>query len=319
MRAVVLSKYGGPEVLEVRDVPRPEPGPGELLVRVMASSANPVEAKIRAAGSWSGIPLPAVLGYDAAGIVESKGAGVTEFSPGDPVYFTPEIFGNAHGTHAEFTVVPAAIVAPHPATTGYIEAAAIPLAGGSAYEAIVRRLAVTAGESVLIHGGAGGVGSYAVQIARAIGARVFATAGPDNQGLLRELGADVAIDYRKDDFAEIIKQQTGGKGVDAAFDTVGGDLISKSVPAVRPFGRLATILGSKLDLSGLYVRNQTLHGIFLTRERARLVALSALVEQGKLRSVIDRVLPLEEVVEAHRRLDGGHGRGKIVFQISSPG
>jgi NADPH:quinone reductase len=316
MRAAIIEKFGPPESIQVRDCPQPEPQAGQLLVKVMASATNPVEAKIRAAGSWSHIKLPAVLGYDGAGVVEALGPGVTDFAVGDEVFFTPEVFGNNQGTHAEFTVVPAAIVARKPAKLGFVEAAALPLAGGSAYEAVVRRLRLEVGEAILIHGGAGGVGSFAVQIARAAGARVFATAGTNNQALLRELGAHVAIDYGKDDFAKVIARETGGRGVDAVFDSVGGELTAKSLTSVRPFGRLATILPPQGDLTHLYIRNQTLHGVFLHRERARLEALARLWEQGQLRAIIDQVLPLAEVAAAHRRLDSGHGRGKVVLEVA---
>jgi NADPH:quinone reductase len=316
MRAVVLPRFGPPEVLEIRDVPRPAPGPGQILVRVMASATNPVEAKLRASGSWAGIPLPAVIGYDAAGVVESLGSGVSDLAVGDEVFFTPEIFGNPHGTHAEYTVVAAAIVARKPVNLSFEEAAAIPLAAGSAYEAVVRRLAVGLGDTVLIQGGAGGVGAFAVQIAHAAGARVLATAGAKNQDLLRQLGADVPIDYSRQDVAAVVAQETGGRGVDASFDTVGGEVLVRCISLTRPFGRIATILGPSGDLSALDFRNQTLHGVFLVRERARLELLARLAERKQLRPLIDQVLPLDQVVQAHRRLDSGHGRGKIVLRVA---
>lgn len=316
MRAIVLPKFGPPDVLELRDWQRPTAGPGEVLVRVVASGTNPVEAKIRASGGWSRIPLPAVIGYDGAGTIEAVGPGVTDLNVGDEVYYTPEIFGNAHGTHAEYNLVPAAIVAPKPANLSFAEAAAVPLAGGTAYEAIVRRLAVTAGETILIHGGAGGVGSFAVQIAKAAGARVLATASAENRQLLVELGADVAIDYAAGNLAEVVRSETRGLGVDAVFDTAKGSLIASSIELTRPFGRLAVILPPTGDLSGMYVRNQTLYGVFLTRERTRLEALTRLIEQRKVRPLVDQVLPLERVQDVHRRLDSGRGRGKIVLQIA---
>jgi NADPH2:quinone reductase len=315
MRAMILPRFGGPELFEQRDVPAPTPGPGELLVRIVASGTNPVDAKIRASGSWAGVTPPAIIGYDASGVVEGLGAGVKGVKAGDEVYFTPEILGNPHGTYAEQTVVPAAIVAPKPRGLTHVEAAAIPLAAGTAWDALVRRLAVRPGETVLVHGGAGGVGTFAIQIARAAGARVIATAGPENQATLRELGADVCVDYRRDDPAAVALRETGGAGVDAVLSTVGGDTIVRSLPATRPGGRLATILGVSGDLSALYPRNLTLHGVFLTREGQRLRELAALVEQGKLRPVVDAVLPLAKVGEAHRRLDSGHGRGKVVLEL----
>jgi NADPH:quinone reductase len=316
MRAVLISRFGGPEVLEAKEVDRPEPGPGELLVKILYSGVNPVDYKIRQHGTWTGTPLPAVLGYDASGVVEKAGAGVKDFKPGDEVFFTPEVFNNPHGTYAEYTVVRESIVAPKPASLGHEQAAAVPLAAGTAWEAVVRRLKPEPGETVLIHGGAGGVGSFAVQIAKAAGARVIATAGAKNQSLLKELGADVAVDYAKDDLAAVVEAETGKAGVDAVFDTVGGPLIAQSLPLVRPFGRLACVLPPEGgDMRLLYVKNLTLHGVLLTREGRRLREITRLIDRGRLKPVIDQVLPLAEVRKAHERLQTGHGRGKIVLKI----
>jgi NADPH2:quinone reductase len=315
MRALVIPRFGGPEVFESRDVPEPAAGPGELLVRIHASGTNPVDAKLRANGTWAGLAPPVVLGYDASGVVEEVGAGVAGFARGDEVFYTPEIFGNRLGTYAELNAVPAAIVARKPGSLSHEEAAAMPLAAGTAWEAVVRRLALRPGETILVHGGAGGVGSFAVQIARACGARVIATAGPSNQETLRALGADVCVDYRASDPAEVALRETGGAGVDAVLSTVGGDTVPRSLPATRPFGRVATILGVAGDLTPLYTRNLALHGVFLTREGARLRELARLVDQGRLRPIVDAVLPLEQVGEAHRRLDSGHGRGKVVLRV----
>jgi len=317
MRAIVIDGFGGPEVLQLRQIDRPVPGPGELLVRVIASGTNPVDAKIRAAGEWAQIPLPAVLGYDASGVVEGVGPGAGNFRPGDEVFFTPEIFGNPHGTYAEYTVVPAAIVAPMPKSLSHEEAAAVPLAGGTAYEAIVRRLDVRPGETVLIHGGAGGVGHFAVQIARAAGARVLATSSTQNLEVLRSLGADAAIDYTRFDPFEAALDATDGEGVDAVFDTAGGELTADSCAVTRPFGRIAFILPPSGDLSAASTRNLTLHGIFLHRERRRLEELTRLIDRKLVRPLLDEVLPLDEVARVHRRLDAGHGRGKVVLAVAS--
>ncbi|WP_243403832.1 alcohol dehydrogenase catalytic domain-containing protein [Thermus thermophilus] len=213
MRAVVLKGFGGLEMLEERDLPVPEPGPGEVLVRNLAVAVNPVDAKIRAAGRWAGVEPPFVLGYDAAGVVAKVGPGVKDLKEGDEVYYTPEIFGNPHGTYAEYTPVPAGIVAKKPKNLSFAEAAAIPLAGGTAWEAVVRRLAVRPGETVLVMGGAGGVGSFAVQFAKAAGAYVIATASAENLPVLKELGADLALDYRGPWPEEVLKA-TEGQGVD---------------------------------------------------------------------------------------------------------
>ena len=316
MRAMVIRRFGGPEVFELADLDRPAPGPGELLVRVVCASANPVDAKLRQDGTWAGLEPPVVLGYDVAGIVEAVGPGTHGFAVGDAVYYTPEIFGNPRGAYAEYNVAPAGIVARKPANLSFAEAAAVPLAGGTAWEGVVRRLAVHPGETLLVHGGAGGVGSFAVQFGKAAGARVLATAGSANQATLRELGADVAIDYAREDVAAVALRETGGRGVDAVFDTAGHDAIARSLAATRPFGRLACILTPGGTLGALSLRNLTLHGIFLTREARRLDEMRAVIEQGRVRPLVAEVLPLEEVRKAHERLDSGHGRGKIVLRVA---
>jgi NADPH2:quinone reductase len=313
---MVIPAFGGPDVFQKQDLPTAKPRAGEILVRVIASGTNPVDAKIRASGYWAKITPPVVLGYDVSGIVDEIGPGVTDFVVGDEVFYTPEIFENHYGSYAEFNVVPAAIVARKPRDLSHIEAAAVPLAGGTAWEAVIRRLNIRLWETILIHGGAGGVGSFAVQFAKATGARVIATAGTSNQATLRDLGADVCIDYRQTDVKEAVLRETGGKGVDAVFDTVGGTMIAQSLAMVRSFGRLATVLGPQGDLTPLYTCNLTLHGVFLTRERARLEEMTPLLDRGLVRPLIDQVLPLEDVAKAHERLDSGHGHGKIVLRVA---
>jgi NADPH:quinone reductase len=315
MRAMVITNFGGPDVFRHQDIERPEPGPGELLVRVVASGTNPVDAKIRQAGTWAQIPLPAVLGYDVSGVVEAVGPGVNGFQAGEEVFYTPEIFGNPRGSYAEYNVVSADIVARKPAGLSHIEAAGIPLAGGTAWEAVIRRLAVRPGETLLVHGGAGGVGSFAIQFAKAAGARVIATASPANHPFVTELGADSVIDYRDEGIADRILGETSGLGVDASFDTAGGN-VPLSTLVTRPFGRIATILSPAGDLSALYSSNQTLFGIFLTREGARLREMAPLFERDQASVIVDTVLPLEEVSKAHERLDSGHGRGKVILSVA---
>ena len=317
MRAMVTPQFGGPDLFEERNVERPHPGPGEVQVRVVAAGTNPVDAKFRADGSSAGLEAPIILGLDVSGVVEEVGPGVTDLAPGDEVYYTPEVFGpRSNGSYAEYHVAKADIVTKKPASLSHEEAAAVPLAGGTAYEAIVRRLGVRVGETILIHGGAGGVGSFAVQIAKAAGARVLATASSDNQEILKELGADVAIDYKSQDVTEVALDDSGGEGVDAVLDTVGGGTIVNSIPATKLSGRLATILGAQGDLTPLYQKNQTLYGVFLNRERARLEEMSTLIERGQVRPLVAEVLPLEEVSKPHERLDSGHGRGKVVLRVA---
>ncbi len=317
MRAMVIPEFGDPDLFEERDVDRPEPGPGEILVRVFASSVNPIDTKLRADGSFAGLEPPVILGADVSGVVEEVGAGVEDLAPGDEVYYTPEVFGpDSNRSYAEYNVVAANIVARKPASLSHEEAAAVPLAGSTAYEAIVRRLAVRVGETVLIHGGAGGVGSFAVQIAKASGARVLASAGTHNQDTLKELGVDVAIDYTSEDVFEVALDDTGGIGVDAVLDTVGGDLIANSTQATRSFGRLASIISMQGDFTPAYQLNQTIYGILTHRERRRLDEMSRLIERGQVRPLVDEVLPLDEVARAHERLESGHGRGKVVLRVT---
>jgi NADPH2:quinone reductase len=312
-RAVVIEEFGGPDVLNLVEVDKPRPGPGEILVRVIASGTNPVEAKIRQGAAMPDLPLPAVLGGDVSGVVEALGAGVSEIEAGDAVFYTPEI--TEAGSYADYNVVSAAIVAPKPRALSHVEAAAVPLAGGTAWEAIVRRLRVRPGETVLVHAGAGGVGSFAVQFAVAAGADVLATASSGNHALVRELGA-LPIDYKSEDPVQVALDHTDGTGVDAVLDLVGGENLVKSAAATRPFGRLATVLAPAGELKPLYQRNQVLHGIMLTRERRRLEELSPLFERGRVRPLVQQVLPLEQVRQAHEKLDSGHGTGKTVLDLT---
>ncbi len=310
-----ISGFGGTDVFEPVEMDKPVAGAGQLLIRVMASGTNPVDAKLRASGTWAHIHPPAVLGYEASGEVEETGEGVTGFRKGDQVYYTSGIFGNQLGTYAEYNVVPADIVALKPASLDHVEAAAVPLAGGTAWEALIDRLIVQPGETILIHGGAGGVGSFAVQIAKMAGARVIATAGPDHQETLKELGADVALNYQDEDIAQRAMDETGGEGVDVVFDTAGHDNIIKSLPVTKSFGRLATILGVNGNLSSISRQNQTLYGVFLTRDARRLKKMAQVIDQGRMKPLVDEVLPLSQVAKAHHRLDTGHGRGKMVLDI----
>ncbi len=317
MRAMVTPEFGSPDLFEEQDVERPEPGPGEILVRVAASETNPIDAKFRAAGDSMGLEVPMILGANVSGVVEEVDPGVDALASGDELYYTPEVFGaGSNGGYAEYHLAPAYLVAKKPATVSHEEAAAVPLAGGTAHEALVGRLDVKVGETVLIDAGAGGVGSFAIQIAKAAGARVLATAGPDNQETLTSLGADVAIDYSSQDFVDVALEDTAEAGADAVLDAVGGDTVMNSIAATRPFGRLATILGAQGDLTPMYQKNQTLHGVLLHRERARLDALTVLIERGQIRPLVDEVLPLNEVGKAHEQLDSGHGRGKIVLRVA---
>ena len=194
MKAIVLTSFGGPDAFALRDVPKPVPQAGEVLVRVHATSINPLDYQIRRGDYPESVPLPAITGHDVSGVVEAVGPGVTSFVPGDEVWYTPQIFQGS-GSYAEYHVASETIIGKKPAALSHLEAASLTLVGGTAWEALVVRAGLRVGESILIHGGAGGVGHVAIQLAKAIGARVLTTARASNAEFVRGLGADVVIDY----------------------------------------------------------------------------------------------------------------------------
>ncbi len=319
MKAMVITGFGGPEVFEEREVPRPDPGPGEVLVKVHATSVNPIDGKVRRGGPWGvGVHPPAIIGYDVAGVVEASGPGVWDFKPGDEVYYTPESW-TLPGSFAEYHVAREAVVARKPANLTFLEAASLPLAGVTALEALIGRARLQVGETVLIHAGAGGVGSLAIQIAKAAGARVFTTCRGDNLDLVRRLGADRAIDYTAEDFVAAIQRETGKARVDVVLDPVGGDATARSTEVMKPFGRMVCIVKSTADLGQAFSRNLTIYYQTMQRSRARLDHLRTLVEGGQVKPVIDSVLPLAGVAAAHERLERGGVRGKIVLEVVGKG
>ena len=315
MKAMVITSFGGPEVFDEREILKPKPGPNELLVRVYASSINPVDYKVRQSGQWAGIVPPATIGYDVAGVVEDIGSEVRDFKPGDEVYYTPEI-SSRPGSYAEFHVVNEAIVARKPSNLTFEEAAAVPLAGGTAYDAIITRGHLHLGETVLIHGGAGGTGHFAVQLAKAAGAFIYTTCGPYNIDFVTKLGADRPIDYRSQDFIEVIRDETDGRGVDLVFDTVGNDTVAKSIDATAKYGRIVTIVNMTGNLNKAYRKNITIESLFLERARYKLDALRNLIERGQIKPHIDSILPLKDVAKGHEKLERGGVRGKIVLRVS---
>lgn len=314
MKAAIIRDFGGPERFEIADIPRPVPGAKQVLVRVVAASVNPVDYKIRKAGSWAGIPMPAILGYDAAGVVEAVGAQATRFKPGDEVFYSARIFGR-QGTYAQYHVEDEEILALKPAPLEFEQAAAVPLAAMTAYDAVITFFQTKPGDTVLIHAGAGGVGHFAVQLAKAAGARVLATGRSVNSDLIKGLGADEVIDYQKTQFENEVLRLTGGRGVDAAYDTVGGDTVSRSIQAVRAYGKLATIVNLEGSLQGMQIKNQTLYFGFLERTEPKIQAMATLVERRQVKPLIDSVFPLDKVADAHRKLEAGGIKGKIVIKI----
>lgn len=319
MKAIGIGEFGGPEVLHPMALPKPEPGPGQLLVKVYACGANPVDYKIRRGLLPMEPVFPLILGYDISGVVEAAGEGVTDFVAGDAVFYAPEL--TAPGGYAEYHVVDASLATFKPEGLSHAEAASVPLAGMTAWQALFERGALRQGEAVLIHGGAGGVGSLAVQLASWAGCEVYATAGPKNHDFVEDLGADVIIDYRSHDFVEAVMDATKGRGVDVVLDTVGGEVFARSFEALSVHGAVVSIApeamsGVSLErLVPAFFRNAEAHFLFMERRRETLDSLARLLERGFVDPVVETILPLERAAEAHRRLETGHGRGKIVFEV----
>jgi NADPH:quinone reductase len=333
MRAVVLDEFGGP--FATRDLPVPEPGPGEVLVRVAASGVNPLDLKIRAgAAAHAQVSVPAVLGIDMAGTVTRVGPGVTAFQAGDEVYGMTGGVGPVPGSLAEYQVADARLLAPKPRNRSMTEAAALPLAVITAWEGLVDRAQAGPGDTVLVQGGAGGVGHLAVQLARARGARVCATGTGASLDVIRQAGA-TAIDYRAETADEYVARLTGGTvtggdGFDIVFDTVGGATLDASFTAVRRYtGRVVSILGwGTHSLAPLSFRGASYSGVFtllplLTGQgRAHhgeiLRQAAGLAEAGQLRAPLhDKGFSLADVAAAHEVLDAGSARGRVVVDIAA--
>ena len=313
MRAIIIDTFGSPDVLRLYHIAPPQPGPGQVRVAIYAAGTNPVDTGNRRRARF-GLQPPVILGSDASGVIDAIGPGVTTFAPGDEVFYMSVFQNNAWGTYAEYQVVDTAIIAHKPQTLSHVEAAALPLAAGTAYETVVRRLALTQGEWLLMYGAAGGVGSFALQMAVAQGAKVIAVARAHHHSLLHELGAAACLDYTTQDvLAEA--QRIANRQLDAVADFVGGETVAQSLHAIRPYGRAASIAGLEGNLDPLLDSNLTLHGILVRPDQARLETLRALISAGALRPIIDQVLPLEEAAQAHRRLETGHGQGKVILKV----
>ncbi len=307
MRAAIYDRYGGAEVLEIREVADPPVGPDAVLVRAKATSVNPVDWKIREGYLQGAYPhhLPIIPGWDVAGVVEAIGPAVrTGVRVGDEVFGYVRRDDVAFGTTAELVPAPERTVAPKPAGLSFEEAAALPLAGMTAYQCLVEKLDVQPGERVLIHAASGGVGHLAVQIAKALGAHVIGTASARKHDWLRELGADEVIDYT----AGPVSRQLGDQ-VDAVMDIVGGEALEDAPRQVRDASRIVSVIDADtvLGLGGHYV--------FVRPSRENLQALADLVEAGRLRVTVAETFDLDHTADAHRFSESGHPRGKVVITI----
>jgi NADPH:quinone reductase-like Zn-dependent oxidoreductase len=310
MKAIVLEAFGGIEAFQERDVPVGAVGPRQVRVRVHATAINPLDYQIRRGDYPDLVPLPAIIGHDVSGVVEETGASVNEFDIGDEVYYTPKIFGGP-GSYAEHHVADVDLVARKPRNIGHLEAASLTLVGGTVWEALVTRAELAVHETILIHGGAGGVGTVAIQLAKAMGARVITTARRGNDEFVRSLGADEVIDYTSDDYVEAVADLTHGHGVNVVFDTIGGDTLARSALALADAGRVVSIvdIAQPQNLIEAWGKNAAYHFVFTRQNRGKLTALTNLVERGLIKPVIGAVLPLARIGEAHALLEGGSSRG----------
>lgn len=313
MRAIIQHTHGSPEVLQEAEVPRPTPGPGEILVAVRASGVNPTDWKHRA-GAFFLQELPQVLGWDVSGVVEAVGFGVTLFQPGDEVFgMLPYPYGV--GAHAEYVTAPARSFARKPAEVDHVQAGALPLAALTAYQALVDTAGVRAGQRVLIHAAAGGVGHLAVQIAKAQGAHVIATASAPKHDFLRSLGADEVIDYRSVDFREVAKD------IDVVLDPLSGDTHTRSLDVLRPGGVIVSILpptGAD-DAAKAAERGVRAVTLLVEADHGGMKAIAELVASGALRAHVASVFPLSAAAEAHALGETDRTTGKIVLVVDGAG
>jgi NADPH:quinone reductase-like Zn-dependent oxidoreductase len=306
MKAVYIEKHGGPEVLTYGDVPDPVAGPGEVVVDIFAASVNGADWKVRSGSSYRASHFPYVLGRDFSGVVGAVGEGVNDFEVGDAVFGVCDV--GQEGAYAEKIAIKAAIIAKKPASMSHAEAAGLALAGLTALVSVEDTLELKPGETILIQGGAGGVASFAVQLAKHIGARVITTARAENHDYLRAIGADEIIDYAATDFTKVVSN------CDAVFDTVGGTVAEKSFAVLKPGGRAAFIgSGPKAPPSPRSDVRSLRPAV--GRDRAHLDRIAELVRSGAVRAPEITLYRLPDAVAAHRVSEARHLRGKLVFQV----
>ncbi len=309
MKAIIYSEHGGPEVLRLVERDLPEPGPGEVRVRIAVSGVNPTDWKHRAQAGFVD-RLPLVLGWDVSGVVEAVGYGVTLFAPGEEVFgMLPYPHGS--GSHAEYVVGPARAFTRKPTVIDHVQAGALPLVSLTAYQALIDTAGIGPGQRVLIHAAAGGVGHVAVQIAKAHGAYVIGTASAPKHDLLRELGADEVVDYRTTDVAEAVD------GVDMVLDPLGGETRARSVGLLRPGGTLVSLLsgGTAEEAARAAERGVRTATMLVEADHAGMNAVADLVAAGALRPRVEATFPLAEAAAAHRLGETGRTTGKIVLEV----
>ena len=309
MKAIVIHEYGGPEVLKYEDVPRPDPKEDQILVRVIAAGVNPVDEAGRSEKSakFSGITLPFIPGYDIAGIVEKPGGKITKFKTGDPVYAYLSL--TKGGGYAEYAVASEVEAAAKPKSLSFVEAAGVPVVALTAWQALIDTAKLSAGQTVLIHGGSGGVGSFAIQIAKARGAKVIATASTANQDFLKQLGADVAIDYTKTKFEDV------AKNVDVVLDSVGKDTLARSYGLVKKGGFIVTLV-ARIDQAELDKHGIRGASLGVEPDSNELIEIGKLIDEKKIKVIVSQTFPLSEAIKAQEQIATGHTRSKIVLKVA---
>lgn len=326
MRAMTIPEYGPPEVLKLQDQPDPTPGDNDLLIEVHASAMNPVDYKIRSGKFRAPRELPIIPGFDCSGVVVGMGKDVTGFKEGDEVFAHPGVFRN--GAHAQRVAVDCRAAAHKPATLDHAAAALLPLVTITAWEAIHTRARLHTSETILIQGGAGGVGHIAIQLARTHGCRVLTTAGRDESiNLCKQLDADHIINYREQNVPDAVKELTDGKGVNVVLDCVGGESFAPNLECLAPEGRLATIVGvpPEADLSKLFLLHGSLHTVFigaagrynvgLERHGSILQTTAELVDAERLKPHLFKTYALKDLAEAHKQQETQRTVGKIAIAV----
>ncbi|ASK29374.1 NADPH:quinone oxidoreductase [Chryseobacterium sp. T16E-39] len=320
MKAAVLKEFGSVENFTIEEIPTPKPGLREVLVKVFATSVNPLDYQVRRGDYKNELDLPVITGHDISGEIVEVGPGVENFKIGDEVYYTPEIF-KGQGSYAEYHCAHESIIGLKPKSLTHLEAATLPLAAGTAWEMLVTRAQLKVNQTVLIHGGAGGVGIPTIQIAKAMGAIVFTTARKVHHQFLTELGADYIIDYKNENYIDAIQQLTDHKGVDVIIDTIGGNTLSESGKILSQMGQVVTLvdIDQPQNLIEAWGKNATYHFVFTRQNRNKLDELTQLVERKKLKPILNKVFPLSEIGKAHSLLETKAGNenfyGKIGIEI----
>lgn len=315
MRAIVIEQFGDAKNLQFKELPIPVPEEREVQIKILYTSVNPVDWKIREGMLQGRLPheFPIIPGWDAAGIVTALGSKVSQFQVGDQVYTYSRKPVVHSGTYAEYICFDAEHVALKPKNLSFAQAAAIPLVGLTAWQALFDFGKLKRGETILIHAGAGGVGSVAIGLAKNAGAKVYTTASEQNHAYVKKLGADVAIDYRKESFKDRMKQLEP-QGIDLVLECIGGDVMKQSVEVVKEGGRIISILG-QLNPRMAQEKNISFHYVFVSPNGEELKQLTALFEQGKLELPNIEEMGLDEAATAQEKVRQGHTRGKIVLKV----